>query len=81
MTSGVKEQEAMNYLERQFKKKSEYSAEEAIQLAILTLQSVIGQDFKASDLEVGFVSKNHRNFRPLNDEEVEVHLNAIANRD
>lgn len=40
MTSGVKEQEATNFLERQFKKKAEYSSEETIQLAILAIQTV-----------------------------------------
>lgn len=40
VTSGVKEQEAITYLERQFKKKTDYGAEETVQLAIQTLQNV-----------------------------------------
>jgi 20S proteasome alpha/beta subunit len=30
---------------------------EAIKLAILTLQTVIGQEFKSSDIEIGIVTK------------------------
>jgi len=78
---GVKQTESISYLEKKFKKKTVYNHEETIQLAIQTLASVLSLDFKSTDLEVGVVSKEHPNFRVLTPDEVEVHLNAIAEKD
>ena len=38
-------------------------------------------DFKATDIEVGFVSKNQKRFSKLSADEIERHLNVIANKD
>jgi len=78
---GVKQTEAISYLEKKFKKKSDYGHDEAIQLAISTLSSVLAMDFKSSDIEVGVVSKNAPKFKVLSPEEIEVHLTAISERD
>jgi len=55
--SGTKELEAMNQLEKAFKKNEkkhqEMSEKETLQTAIATLQNVISSDFKATDIEVG----------------------------
>ena len=84
-SAGVKEQESVNYLEKQFKKKIELKKEftdaETIELAISTLQNVLSTDFKANDIEVGFISAKENVFRKLAPETIEVHLNAIANKD
>jgi len=83
--SGIKELEAMNQLEKQFKKKenvhAEMSENETIQMAIATLQNVISSDFKSTDLEVGVVSKSRPKFIKLTPEEIEEHLNAISTKD
>ena len=38
-------------------------------------------DFKPTDVEIGVVSKNDKKFRKLNVEEIEYHLNIIANKE
>lgn len=78
---GVKQTEAISYLEKKFKKKTEYTEEEAIQLAIGTLSSVLSMDFKPTDIEVGLVTKANTKFRRLTYDEIEVHLTAIAEKD
>jgi len=42
---------------------------------------VLGEDFKASDIEVGVVSTENPRFRILTDDEVDRHLTEIAERD
>ncbi|CAD8060597.1 unnamed protein product [Paramecium primaurelia] len=79
--SGVKEQESINYLEKQIKKKADLNYDETIMLAIQTLQNVISQDFKPTDIEVGIVTKQDKKFHKLTNEQVDHYLNLIANRD
>ena len=43
----------MNFLEKKVKGAAPFSFAEAVQLAIGALQSVLSEDFKASDIEVG----------------------------
>ncbi|GFS50440.1 proteasome subunit alpha type-6 [Trichonephila inaurata madagascariensis] len=78
---GVKQTEANSYLEKKFKKKSVYKDDEAIQLAISALSTVLSADFKPNEIEVGVVSKDQRRFRKLTESEIETHLNAIAEKD
>ncbi len=42
---------------------------------------MIGNDFKATDIEVGVTSKKDRIFRKLGEEEIEKHLATIADKD
>lgn len=42
---------------------------------------MIGIDFKASDIEVGVVSKENPKFKKLTESEIENYLNIIANKD
>ena len=54
IAAGAKEQEAINHLEKVYKKKKEWGdVNDSIQTAISTLMSVIGTDFKAHELELG----------------------------
>ena len=59
VASGVKEQDSINFMEKEMKKKGNWdlSEEDAIRMAITTLQSVIGQEFKNNDIEIGVVSE------------------------
>ncbi|XP_054712557.1 proteasome subunit alpha type-6-like [Uloborus diversus] len=78
---GVKQTEANSYLEKKFKKKSVYEHDEAVQLAISALSTVLSADFKPSEIEVGIVSKSEPKFRKLTEAEIEVHLTTIAEKD
>merc|ERR1719174_3062850 len=79
--AGAKESEAQNALEKIVKKKQALPEAETIQQAITCLQTVMGMDFKDTDIEVGIVSKNRTGFVRLAEEEIRNHLDAIAEKD
>jgi 20S proteasome subunit alpha 1 len=80
--AGVKEQEAINYLEKQWKKSSgNLSRNEAVEMAIECLQNVMSQEYKANDIEVGIVTAERPGLRVLSDVEVEERLNAVSAKD
>lgn len=79
--AGVKHVEASNYLEKRIKKKQDYNQHETIELAIMCLSSVLTADFRASDIEVGVVSKDQPKFRILEETEIDSYLSAIAEKD
>eukprot|EP00401_Gymnodinium_catenatum_P030230 CAMPEP_0117489468 /NCGR_PEP_ID=MMETSP0784-20121206/17050_1 /TAXON_ID=39447 /ORGANISM="" /LENGTH=244 /DNA_ID=CAMNT_0005284195 /DNA_START=87 /DNA_END=821 /DNA_ORIENTATION=+ len=81
VAAGAKDQEATNALEKIVKKKMALPEAETIQQAVLTLQTVMGLDFKPTDIEVGVVSKTHTAFRRLTEAEIDNHLTAIAEKD
>lgn len=78
---GVKQTEANSYLEKKLKKKTDFNEEEAIQMAVTCLSTVLAVDFKPSEIELGVVSKDKPEFRTLTEDEIEVHLTAIAEKD
>nr|CAD7458717.1 unnamed protein product [Timema tahoe] len=78
---GSKQTEANSYLEKKLKKKQEFSSDEAIQLAITCLSTVLSVDFKPSEIEVGVVTKDTRKFSILNEQELDKHLTIIAEKD
>jgi len=55
--------------------------EEAIELAVSTLASVLSTDLKPSEIEIGVVTKDNVKFRVLTDTEVEQHLTRIAEKE
>jgi len=79
--AGTKDQEAMNALEKIVKKKMALPETETIQQAVACLQTVMGMDFKAADIEVGVVSAARPGFRRLTEQEIDNHLTAIAEKD
>ncbi|CAG9332122.1 unnamed protein product [Blepharisma stoltei] len=80
--AGVKEQEATNYLEKQWKKvNGDLNREQAIEMAIECLQNVMAQEYKSNDIEVGIVTTDHHALRLLSQQEIEERLNAIAAKD
>jgi 20S proteasome subunit alpha 1 len=79
--AGQKETEATNFLEKKLKGKPELSYKETVQLAITTLQTVASQEFKSDEIEVTVVRSEDRRFRKLSNEEVDVFLTQIAERD
>ncbi|XP_068663303.1 proteasome subunit alpha type-6 [Aristolochia californica] len=80
-SAGLKEQEAINFLEKKMKNNPAFSYEETVQTAISALQSVLQEDFKPTEIEVGVVGKENPVFRVLSTEEIDEHLTAISERD
>lgn len=80
-SAGLKEQEAINFLEKKMKNDPKFSYEETVQTAISALQSVLQEDFKATEIEVGVVKTDDSVFRVLTTEEIDEHLTAISERD
>ena len=80
-TAGVKEQEAINNLEKQFKEDPKLGYNETVEAAISALQEVLLEDFKANEIEVGVTSVDNPCFRVMSDSEVEGHLTNIAEKD
>ncbi|KAJ3097929.1 Proteasome subunit YC7alpha/Y8 (protease yscE subunit 7) [Phlyctochytrium planicorne] len=80
-SAGVKHQEAVIQLEKKLKKNPELSNEEAIELAITTLSSVLSIDFKSTDVELGIVTRDDPIFRTLTAQEIDAHLTRIVERD
>ncbi|MFH4977175.1 hypothetical protein AB6A40_003884 [Gnathostoma spinigerum] len=78
---GVKQQPANSFLEKKLKKKTDFDFTETVELALECLQSSLGIDLKASEIEVAVVTKDNRKFRKLPANEIDNHLNAIAERD
>lgn len=76
--SGTKEQEAANFLEKRVKDMPEYTADQTVRQAIMCLGHVLGSDFRGSEIEVAMVEGKRGKFRTLDEEEIEGHLNAIA---
>ncbi|KAL5544544.1 hypothetical protein UlMin_008328 [Ulmus minor] len=66
-SAGLKEQEATN--------------EETVQTAISALQSVLQEDFKANQIEVGVVRTDNMVFIVLSTLEIDEHLTVISERD
>ena len=57
------------------------SVKDTIELAVETLGAALGQEFKTEEIEVGMVSAEHPNFRLLSEQDIDVVLNAIAEKD
>ncbi|GJY66451.1 proteasome subunit alpha type-6, partial [Tanacetum coccineum] len=64
-SAGLKEQEAIDFLEKKMKNDLEFSYDETVQTAISGLQSVLQEDFKASEIEVGVVRRDNPAFQFL----------------
>ncbi|EDQ85147.1 uncharacterized protein MONBRDRAFT_38969 [Monosiga brevicollis MX1] len=79
--AGVKMVEANNLLEKKMKKNPDLAGVRCIEEAISYLSTLLSQDFKPSEIEVGVVTIDQPKFRTLSEQEIEAHLNAIAERD
>lgn len=77
---GVKSVEVSNYLEKKLKKRTDYDKNETVQLAIGALSTVLGIDFKPNEIQVGFVDESQK-FLILNEQQIEQHLAALAEKD
>lgn len=80
-SSGVKQIEAINYLEKKVKKKVDLANNDTVELAISCLSSVLTADLKPSEIEIGLVTTESPQFRILTEAEIEAHLSRIAEKD
>lgn len=78
---GAKQTESNSFLEKKLKKKKTFTFEETIETAIKCLSSVLSIDFKPSELEIAVVTKDSPEFRTLTEDEIDVYLTAIAEKD
>jgi 20S proteasome subunit alpha 1 len=58
-SAGTKEQEAETALEKSVKKNASMSFDETMETAVIALQTVIGADLKADDIEVAVVTADN----------------------
>ncbi len=82
-SAGVKQTEANTFLEKKMKKKKDqvWDLDRTISVALSCLTHILSVDFKPSELEVAVVSKAQPRFRCLNEDEIEDHLTALAEKD
>lgn len=80
-SAGQKEQEANNFLEKRVKANPDMSEEEALETAIIALQTVVGADLKPTDLEVGLLTVANPQWKVLSEAEIDARLTAISDRD
>ncbi|KAF7638150.1 Proteasome subunit alpha type [Meloidogyne graminicola] len=78
---GTKQQQVNNFMEKKFKKKTEYTSDEAIDLALEALQQALGMDLKAEEVEIIYVDKDNQTVKQMMNNEIEEHLTAIEERD
>lgn len=76
--AGPKEQEAMNFLEKRVDEMKEMNTDQVVRTAITCLGHVLGSDFRGTELEVAQVVGKKGTFHVLSEEEIDAHLNAIA---
>lgn len=81
-SAGVKEQEAQNYLEKHIKAaEGPMDHQAALETAIVTLQEVVGADLKPTEIEVAVIRAEDGVFKTLTEQEIDVILTAISDRD
>lgn len=87
--AGPKATEAINALEKKVVTSSGRetlghfgeSIEETIECAIQVLATVVGQEFKATDIEIGLVTAEDPKFRVLSLDELDATLTRLAEKD
>jgi 20S proteasome subunit alpha 1 len=76
--AGPKEQEAMNFLEKRVADMKGMNTDQVVRTAVTCLGHVLGSDFRGSEIEVAQVVGKKGAFTVLTEDEIEAHLNAIA---
>jgi len=87
LSIGHKEQECMNMLEKEIKQSSknmgdDLDVKDLVSKVVMILQSSLGLEFKAIDVEVGYIAVGEpTKVKMLTSAETEDLLNTIADRD
>ncbi|KAA8492128.1 Proteasome subunit alpha type-6 [Porphyridium purpureum] len=82
--AGQKDQEVANYFEKNLKNdesNANMDEKRVIETAISALQSTLGTEFKASEIEVAVCSKAQPKFTCLTEAQIEAYLVSIAETD
>ena len=82
--TGVKQIEAVNFLEKNFKKKDNKEPEnlrETVETALAALSTALQSDLKSNQIEVGIVSKENPKFTSLSKDEIDDYLNSLADKE
>ena len=79
--AGEKEQGATNQLEREFKKKSKLSRDEAVKVAVKALQNTLSMEFRSTDIEIAIATKTEPNIKIMTQKEIEAELTRIGEID
>lgn len=79
--AGTKDTESATHLEKKLRNGAPSGYDATVQEAINALQTVIAEDFKPTELQVGVVSKDNPKFKSLSVSEIEQALVAITERD
>ncbi|GAA5841457.1 hypothetical protein JCM11251_007144 [Rhodosporidiobolus azoricus] len=85
--AGQKQQEAINALEKGYKKgwKFDEGANDVVELALQTLSTVLATDLKAGEVEVGIAEPSKAEgrslFRKLSTQEIDEHLQRLGEKD
>ncbi|EPY54304.1 20S proteasome component alpha 1 [Schizosaccharomyces cryophilus OY26] len=80
-SAGPKQIETMNWLEKRYKKNGvPPNLDETVETGIQSLMSSLSTDFKATELQIGVVEEN-KPFRLLSVDEIDAHLQSIAEKD
>jgi 20S proteasome subunit alpha 1 len=80
-SSGEKEQSATNQLEREYKKRSDFSTDESIKIAIKALQTTLSTEFRNTDIEIAVVTQESPEVHVLNLDEIERELSKVGESD
>jgi 20S proteasome subunit alpha 1 len=80
-STGEKEQSAVNHLEREYKKRTDFSTDEVFKIAIRTLQNTLSTEFRSTDIEIAIVSNEERDVKILTPDEIERELAKIGESD
>ncbi len=68
-------------MEKKIKANPNMSYKQAVECAIITLQTVVGSDLKPADIEIGVVTKDKPKFTLLTEKEIDGFLTSISDRD
>jgi 20S proteasome alpha/beta subunit len=79
--AGAKDTEAATVLEKKMKASTPGNKQDTIMAAISALQTVVAEDFKSSEIEVGVVSAEDPHFKVLSEQDVDAALTAISEQD
>lgn len=81
--AGFKEQEATNFLEKRVKAAGEagMNLKEAMESALIGLQTVVGSDLKPGDLEMAVMTVEEPKWKVLSEAEIDAQLTALSDRD